>query len=153
MVFKLHAHLVCIPKYRRRVITDRVFDVMRDAWTTVCADLNCELVEANFEPDHVHLLVSYPPSLALSVLVNSLKGVSSRRVRARRFPEVTSALRGPAFWSASYCVVSCGGAPLEVVKRYIQGQAGSTGDAASSPPVAAATGRGFRGSKPGDVAR
>lgn len=153
MVFKLHAHLVFIPKYRRKVLTERVFAEARAAWAKVCTDFESELIEANYEPDHVHLLVSYPPKVALSALVNSLKGVSARRVRAKRFPEVTSILRGPAFWSASYCAVSCGGAPLETVKAYIRGQARSTGEAASSPPIAAATGRGFRGSRPGDDSR
>jgi putative transposase len=151
VVFKLHAHLVFIPKYRRKVLTERVFAEARAAWAKVCADFDSELIEANYEPAHVHLLVSYPPKVALSRLVNSLKGVSARRVRARRFPEVTSELRGPAFWSASYCAVSCGGAPLEILKTYILGQAGSSGRAASSPPIAAATGRGFRGGTTGDV--
>src|SRR5262249_14113754 len=134
-----------IPKYRRKVLTERVFEMIREAWQKVCVDFECELVEANYEPDHVHLLVSYPPKVALARLVNSLKGVSARRVRAKRFPEVTSILRGPAFWSASYCAVSCGGTPLKIVKAYIQSQAGSSGEAASSPPMATATGRGFRG--------
>ena len=153
MVFKLHAHLVFIPKYRRKVFTERVFAEARAAWTKVCADFDAELLASNYEPDHVHLLVSYPPKVALSTLVSSLKGVSARRVRAKRFPEVTSLLRGPAFWSASYCAVSCGGAPLEIVKAYIQGQAGSAGEAASSPPIATATGRGFRGGRTGDESR
>jgi putative transposase len=95
----------------------------------------------------------YLPKVALSTLVNSLEGVSARRVLARRFPEGTSVLCGPAFWSASYCAFSCGGAPLEIVKTYIRGQAGSSGRAASSPPIAAATGRGFRGGTTGDVTR
>jgi putative transposase len=126
--------LVFIPKYRRKVLTARVFATVREAWAKVCTDFECELVEANFEADHVHLLVSYPPKVALARLVNSLKGVSARRVRAKRFPEVTSVLRGSAFWSASYCAVSCGGAPLETLKAYIQGQAGSSGEAAPPRP-------------------
>lgn len=145
--------MVFIPKYRRRVITEQVFAEARSAWAKVCADFESELIETNYEPDHAHLLVSYPPKVALSTLVNSLKGVSARRVRARRFPEVTSILRGPAFWSASYCAVSCGGAPLETVKAYIRGQAGSTGEAASSPAVATATDRGFHGGRTGDDSR
>jgi putative transposase len=94
-----------------------------------------------------------PPKVALSTLVNSLEGVSARRVLARRFPDVTSVLRGPAFWSASYCAVSCGGAPLKIVKTYIRGQAGSSDEAASSPPIAVATARGFRGRTTEDVTR
>jgi hypothetical protein len=64
--------------------------------------------------------------VALSALAQRLKGASSRSVRQFRYPEVTSRLWGRHFWSASYCVVSCGGAPLEVIKRYVQTQAGAT---------------------------
>jgi putative transposase len=133
VVHLLHAHLVFIPKYRRRVLTQRVFDVLRATWVEVCGRLGAELVESNCEGDHVHLLLCYPPKVQLSALVQRLKGLSARRVRAKRFPEVTRVLRGPAFWSASYCVVSCGGAPLETIKRYVQGQAG----AAADPPSGA----------------
>jgi putative transposase len=66
--------------------------------------------------------VTYPPKVALSRLVNSLKGASSRMIRKMGYPEVQRALWGGAFWSPSYCAVSCGGAPLETVKRYIQNQ-------------------------------
>jgi putative transposase len=91
------------------------------------------------------------PKVALSTIVNLLEIVSARPRAA--LPKVTSILRGPAFWSSSYCAVSCDGAPLEIVKTYIRGQAGSSGRAASSPLIAAATGRGFRGGTTGDVTR
>jgi putative transposase len=123
--------LVFVPKYRKRVISQRVFEVLRDAWTTVCTDFECELKEAGFENDHAHLLVAYPPKVALSTLVNSLKGVSARMLRAAALPEVAEKTWGEHFWSPSYCAVSCGGAPLEVVKRYVEQQRGSR---ASSPP-------------------
>lgn len=130
VVFSLQVHLVFVPKYRRAVITDRVFSVLHAAWEQVCRDFECELRETGWESDHVHLLVGYPPKVALSRLVNSLKGVSARRVRAADLPEVRGKLWGAHFWSPSYCAVSCGGAPLETVKRYIEQQRGG----ASSPP-------------------
>src|SRR5678815_2317848 len=86
VVFALHAHLVFVPKYRRGVITECVFSVLQAAWQQVCTDFECELRETGWERDHVHLLVSYPPKVALSRLVNSLKGVSARRLRAADFP-------------------------------------------------------------------
>lgn len=110
--------------YRRNAISPRVFAVLRAAWETVCSDFESELVEANFEPDYVHLLVAYPPKVALAKLVNSLKGVSARRVKAAGFEEVERVLWGPHFWSPSYCAVSCGGAPQEVIQRYVQHQRG-----------------------------
>jgi putative transposase len=122
--------LVFVPKYRRGVITERVFCVLKNAWEQVCADFECELRETGWESDHVHLLISYPPKVALSRLVNSLKGVSARRLRAANLPEVRSKLWGEHFWSPSYCAVSSGGAPLETVKRYVNAQRGR----ASSPP-------------------
>ena len=131
VVYALTVHLVFVPKYRRKVITERVFSVLRPSWEATCKDFGCELREAGYECDHVHLLVAYPPKVSLSTLVNSLKGVSARRLRSAHLPEVERQLWGPHFWSPSYCAVSCGGAPLEIVKRYVEAQ---RGDSASSPP-------------------
>ena len=130
VVYNLQAHLVFIPKYRRAVITERVFSILKTAWEQVRQDFGCELRETGWESDHVHLLVGYPPKVALARLVNSLKGVSARRLRAADLPEVRRKLWGEHFWSPSYCAVSCGGAPLEVVKAYVKKQRGG----ASSPP-------------------
>jgi putative transposase len=124
VVYALTTHLVFVPKYRRRVLTPRVFASLRASWESVCEDFQCELREAGYEADHVHLLVAYPPKVALSTLVNSLKGVSARRLRVERFQEVEDKLWGQHFWSPSYCAVSCGGAPLEVVKKYVEAQRG-----------------------------
>jgi putative transposase len=132
VVHALTAHLVFVPKYRKKVITERVFALLQSSWEATCKDFECDLRESGYENDHVHLLVSYPPKVALSALVNSLKGVSARRLRAAGFPEVERKLWGAHFWSPSYCAVSCGGAPLEIVKRYVESQRGR--DAASSPP-------------------
>jgi putative transposase len=130
VTYCLHAHLVFVPKYRKKTISKRVFSALAESWQTVCRDFGCVLQEANYESDHVHLLVEYPPKVSLSTLVNSLKGVSSRRLRALRLPEVVAKLWGKHFWSPSYCAVSCGGAPLAIIKRYIEGQR----RAGSSPP-------------------
>jgi putative transposase len=131
VVYNLHVHLVFVPKYRKRVITPRVFAVLLDAWGRVCAGFESKLLESGYEADHAHLLVAYPPKVSISALVNSLKGVSSRRLRARHLPEVQGKLWGDHFWSPAYCAVSCGGAPLEIVKRYVEDQRGGRG---SSPP-------------------
>ena len=102
---------------------------MRDSFETVCADFDSTLDEVGHDDDHVHLLVSYPPKVSVSSLVNSLKGVSARRLRSANLSEINRALRGPAFWSPSYCAVSCGGAPLEAVEAYVEKHASD-----SSPP-------------------
>ena len=74
------------------------------------------------DQDHAHLLVSYPPKISLSSLVMSLKTVSSKTVREQHWPEITQALWGKHFWSPSYAVISCGGAPLDLIKQYIKNQ-------------------------------
>lgn len=91
---------------------------MRD----VCADFGAELYEFNGESDHVHLLVHYPPTVTLSKLVNSLKGVSSRLLRDEFSDHLHQYLWGNALWSPSYFVASAGGAPLAIVSEYIANQ-------------------------------
>jgi putative transposase len=122
VVCLLHVHLVFVTKYRRGVLSERAIEVVAEAARGVCEDFGARLVELNGEDDHVHLLVEYPPTIALSRLVNSLKGVSSRLLRARQFPEVQARLYGEHLWSPSYFAVSCGGAPIEIVRKYIEDQ-------------------------------
>ena len=122
VVYKLHVHLVFITKYRRGVISNRVRTFLKDVMTKVCQDFDAELMEFDGEDDHIHVLVAYPPKVAISTLVNSLKGASAYRLRRQNFPEVRQKLWGSHFWSPSYCAVSCGGAALETVKAYIQNQ-------------------------------
>ena len=126
----LYAHLVFSAKYRRKVITPRVRNTLLSAAYKTCARLGVVLTEANGEADHLHLMVLFPPSLALSKIVQAVKAESSGAVRRQAFPEVVRKLRGDAFWSPSYFVASCGGAPLEIVKAYIQGQ---NADAETAP--------------------
>lgn len=88
----------------------------------VCTDFGAEPKRFSGEHDHVHLLVHYPPKVALSKLVNSLKGVSSRYLRQEFTHQVNRNITHGRFWSGSYFAGSCGGAPLAVVKRYIEEQ-------------------------------
>jgi putative transposase len=119
----LHAHLVFVTKYRRAVFTDAMLTDTEQTMREVCADLAVELVEFNGETDHVHLLVAYPPTLAISVLAQRLKGRTAYEVR-REFTGacVRARMRGH-LWSPSYFAVSCGGAPLSIIKQYIDRQA------------------------------
>ncbi|KND30590.1 hypothetical protein IQ63_28590 [Streptomyces acidiscabies] len=114
--------MVFVTKYRRGVFTDdmltRCEEVMRD----VCAGFEAELREFNGEADHVHLLVHYPPKVALSKLVNSLKGVSSRYLRQEYTGTMNRAITHGRLWAPSYFAGSCGGAPLQTVKDYIENQ-------------------------------
>ncbi len=109
-------------KYRRGPFTGEILARCEEIMREVCADFGAELREFNGEADHVHLLVHYPPKVALSRLVGSLKGVSARRLR-QEFPgHIRKYLWGEHFWSPSYFAASCGGAPLAIIKEYIEQQ-------------------------------
>lgn len=116
----LHVHLAFVTKYRRGVFTPPILDDLREIFAAVCEDFGAELVEFDGEDDHVHLLVNYPPKVAVSNLVNSLKTVSSRLIRKR--PEMESRLYRGTLWSPSYFAGSCGGVPIDVIRRYIEQQ-------------------------------
>ena len=120
-VFALHVHLVFVTKYRRKVLTEGAHETLRTLFTTICADFDASLVESNGEDDHVHLLVEYPPKVALSKLVNSLKGVSSRRLR-QLHSEIAERYYHGVLWSHSYFAASCGGAPLSIIWQYVEDQ-------------------------------
>ena len=120
-VFLLHVHLVFVTKYRKNVFAKEHLGYLKEIFSKVCNDFEADLKEFNGEDDHVHLLVEYPPKVCVSRLVNSLKGVSSRRLK-QRFPELKKYYWKGALWSPSYFAGSCGGAPLEVVKQYIESQ-------------------------------
>ena len=121
-VFNMHVHLVFVAKYRRDVFTNAMLETMREVFERVCLDFEAELVEFDGEHDHVHLLVNYPPKVAISSLVNSLKGVSSRLLRKKEYPSLKEQLWGDALWSPSYFAGSCGGAPIEIIRQYIEQQ-------------------------------
>lgn len=121
-VFSLHAHLVFVTKYRHRVFNNAHLERMEEIIRSVCEDFEAELVEFNGESNHVHLLVTFPPKVALARLVNSLKGVSSRRLR-QEFPDlVPHYWRAKRLWSGSYFAGSVGGPPLSTVRHYIEQQ-------------------------------
>ena len=121
-VFAIHAHLVFVTKYRREVFRQEHLDSLHRILADVCKDFDAELIEFNGERDHVHLLINYPPKVALSALVNSLKGVSSRLLR-KEFGDFHPWLkRRGVLWSPSYFAASCGGAPIEILRQYIEQQ-------------------------------
>lgn len=121
-VFALHVHLVFVTKYRKKVFDKAAIDRLRELFAHICAGFDAELKEMDGENDHVHLLINYPPKVALSALVNSLKGASSRVLRKER-PDIAERFyyKG-VLWSPSYFASSCGGAPIEIIRQYIEQQ-------------------------------
>lgn len=121
-VFLLHVHLVFVTKYRRKVFNKQILADLRKIFETICNDFESNLVEFEGEGDYVHLLINYPPKVAVSKLVNCLKGVSSRLIRKKNYSNIQRALWGDSLWSPSYFAGACGGAPLELIKKYIEQQ-------------------------------
>jgi putative transposase len=120
-VFALHVHLVFVAKYRQKVFDEDAVERLGSIFGKVCADFDARLIKMDGEDDHVHLLVEYPPKVAVSVLVNSLKGVSSRLLRKDR-PDIRDRYWKGVLWSPSYFASSCGGAPISIIRQYIEQQ-------------------------------
>jgi putative transposase len=127
VVHALYAHLGSVTEYRRGVLSEPAIRDLRAIFAKVSADFGAELIECNGLDDHVHLLVHYPPKIALSRLVNS------RRLRVMR-PEVSGRYRNGVLWSPPYFVASCGGAPLSVVRQYVEHQCASARSPIPSRP-------------------
>lgn len=122
VVYALHAHLVFVAKYRRTVFTKPMLESMRNICFDVCQSFEAEHVEFEGEKDHVHLMIQYPPKVTLSKLVNSLKGVTSRQLRKKFAKDIEKYYWKGVLWSPSYFVGSCRGAPLNIIRDYIQKQ-------------------------------
>src|ERR1700694_4078853 len=120
-VFQLRVHLVFVTKYPYRVLDGDALERLRAIFSKVCVDFEAELVEMDGEDNHVHLLVNYPPKHSISTLVNSLKGVSSRLLRLER-PDIQRRYWKGVLWPPSYFAASCGGAPIEILRTYIEQQ-------------------------------
>jgi putative transposase len=125
VVFSIQLHIVFVTKYRRNVLTQSMLEAMKPVLERVLESNQSILTEFNGESDHVHLLIDLHPDNNISALISSLKSASSRILRQEFKAEIDKVYWGKAkLWHDSKCIVSCGGAPLEVVKQYIQEQSG-----------------------------
>lgn len=120
-VFSLNYHLILVVKYRRRVINDEISDRLKDIFERIAKDYNITVVEWNHDKDHVHILFKAEPNSALSRFINAYKSASSRLIK-KEHTSIREKLWKEYFWSRSYCLISTGGAPIEVIKQYIQSQ-------------------------------
>jgi putative transposase len=119
VVYSCKYHVVFCPKYRRPVLVNDVDAQLRDITTQVATDFNVDILEMEIMPDHVHLLVEVDPQFGIHRFVKNLKGRSSRLLR-QEFAHLKSRL--PTLWTNSYFVSTVGGAPLAVIKQYIENQ-------------------------------
>ncbi|MFH8471117.1 IS200/IS605 family transposase [Streptomyces sp. NPDC018000] len=122
VVSAMHVHVVFVTKYRRGVFNDEMLTRCEEITRKVREDFEAEPKEFNGERDHVHILINYPPNVAVSKLVNSLKGASARRIRQEFTGHTNHAIMHRHLWSPSYFSASCGGAPPAIVREYIEQQ-------------------------------
>jgi len=119
IVYSCKYHVVWCPKYRRRVLVNRVDTRLKEIIIDTVLEFQADLIELEVMPDHVHLLVEVDPQFGIHRLVKQIKGRSSRLLR-QEFPALKSRL--PSLWTNSYFVSTVGGAPLEIIKQYIENQ-------------------------------
>lgn len=121
-VYNLKYHLVLVTKYRNKVINEPILERLHEVFVNQCEHWSVELVEFNGESDHVHLLIDAHPAMDLSKFINSIKTVSSRLIRKEFKSHVDKFYWKPYFWNRAYCLLTTGGAPLDVIKAYIENQ-------------------------------
>ncbi|MFJ7733513.1 IS200/IS605 family transposase [Lysinibacillus sp. NPDC097231] len=120
-VFLLCYHLVLVVKYRRNVFDDDMSDYAKDMFVRLSENYNITLIEWNHDVDHVHILFKAHPNTELTKFINAFKSASSRLIK-KDFPQVKTKLWKEMFWSRSFCLLTTGGSPIEVVKEYIENQ-------------------------------
>ena len=120
-VFLLYYHLVLVTKYRRKVIDDIISNRLKEIFEKLQDNYNITLQEWNHDKDHVHILFKAHPNSELSKFINAYKSASSRLIK-KEYPKIKEQLWKEYFWSRSYCLLTTGGAPIEVIKKYIESQ-------------------------------
>ena len=120
-VFLMNYHLVLVSKYRRKVFDAKVSERAKEIFSYIAPNYNLTLIEWNHDEDHVHILFKGHPNSELSKFINAYKSASSRLLKKEN-PAIRSKLWKDHFWSRSYCLLTTGGAPLEVIKNYIESQ-------------------------------
>ncbi|HDX9580461.1 TPA: IS200/IS605 family transposase [Bacillus pseudomycoides] len=120
-VFSLYYHLILVVKYRRNIFDDDMSNYAKDMFIRLSESYNITLVEWNHDNDHVHILFKSHPNTEITKFINAYKSASSRLIK-RDFPQVKKKLWKEMFWSRSFCLLTTGGSPIEVVKKYIENQ-------------------------------
>jgi len=120
-IYSLNYHLVIVVARRKKVLTPTILTRCLEISSDIARMFKSEVAEASGEEDHIHILLSAPPDFNACRFVNSLKTVTSRRVRSE-FPEIRQHLWKDKFWSPSYFIVTTGEAPMETIKQYIENQ-------------------------------
>ena len=120
-VYLLYYHLVMVVKYRRKVLDDQISDRAKEIFEYIAPNYGIVLEEWNHDIDHVHVMFRAQPKTELSKFINAYKSASSRLIK-KEYPKIREKLWKEAFWSQSFCLMSAGGAPVEVIRQYIESQ-------------------------------
>jgi len=120
-VFSMYYHLVLVTKYRRKVINDTISKRLREIFDYIAVNYNISVVEWNDNQDHVHILFKAQPNSELSKFINAYKSASSRLIK-KEYPDIKEKLWKEYFWSRSFCLITTGGATIDVIKQYIESQ-------------------------------
>jgi REP element-mobilizing transposase RayT len=120
-VFLLHYHLILVVKYRRRVFDNLISSRAKEIFEYIAPNYHITLMEWNHDADHIHILFRAHPKTEISKFINAYKSASSRLIK-KEFPEIRQKLWNEYFWSQSFCLITAGGAPLTVLKQYIESQ-------------------------------
>lgn len=122
-VFALYYHLVFVVKYRRNVINDDISFRLKEIFEYIQPRYNMTLIEWNHDKDHIHVLFKAHPNSEISKFINAYKSASSRLIK-KEFPLIREKLWKESFWSRSYCLITTGGVPIEIIQQYIENQGG-----------------------------
>ena len=120
-VFLLYYHLVLVVKYRRQVFDDVISEFAKNIFVHIATTYNITLEQWKHDKDHVHIMFRAHPNTEMSKFINAYKSASSRLIK-KNFPAVRRKLWKDMFWSRSFCLLTTGGAPIEVIRKYIQTQ-------------------------------
>ena len=120
-VFCIHFHLILVVKYRKKVIDEKISERLKEIFEYIQDNYNIVLEEWNHDIDHVHVLFRSEPNSNISKFINAYKSASSRLIK-KEYPSIKSRLYKEAFWSQSFCLISTGGANIEIIKKYIESQ-------------------------------
>ncbi|MFN4189218.1 MAG: IS200/IS605 family transposase [Acinetobacter johnsonii] len=121
-VYKLTYHLVLVTKYRRKCFTNGMLNRLEEIVRKNCQDWEIDLLEFNGEADHIHLLLEMHPNIMPSKFINNLKTVSSRLIRKEFDAELKQYYWKPVLWTRAYCLLTTGGATIDVIREYIKNQ-------------------------------
>ena len=120
-VFLLYYHLVLVVKYRRKVFDETISERAKEIFVYIAPKYNIMLQEWNYDKDHVQILFRAHPNSEISKFINAYKSASSRLLK-KEFPQIRQKLWKECFWSQSFCLLTTGGAPIEVIRKYIESQ-------------------------------